>query len=323
MWIDELRLYLHGEFLRLWQESPAHRAKWKRTPPACMGAGQMVRPSQATNVVNEIDRPAGSVHVPDVDVANPEVPKPPRLVPIYPSPELCPKFRRKHDVAVVTLAHNQDGEDWLRVSLPTFQRYAERCHADLIVIRGQHQQYIHAEKFRARHVLTQRGYQHDRLIYLDADVLVHPDADCLFDVVPAGHVGLRPEGHLYDGDWYERETRELLATQGIDWPADKPLPLAHNAGLYVIDREHADALLPPARPIPGKWCDEQSWFNFQVHQRGFPVHPLTDRHHWVWYYDRHRSPADDAQFVHFAGARVSAGLNKADLMRQQLARWSG
>src|SRR5262245_34503117 len=89
--------------------------------------------------------------------------------------------------AVVTLAVGGKERQLLEVSGPSMAAYARRIGADWHVIDGEPIQpaYPMEDKFRIHGFLT----FYDRVLYLDADVMVGDDAPNLFDLVPETHVG--------------------------------------------------------------------------------------------------------------------------------------
>lgn len=285
----------------------------------------------------EIVRLGGIAYVRDgvtYRLANPPAPPPfvppePRVaeikldgrtfVTVPPFAPLCLSHRRRSDFAIVTFVAGQRGREMYEISRPSIERYAQRCQADVIVIPpDKQQQYIFTNKWRAGQVFSQYGYE--RLQWIDADVIVHPDADCLFDVVPENAMGLRFEQNEYlhtdRPEWYADEMRELFASQSLPIA---PIPPAHNWGMYVASKCHVSAFSPPLQAFPARHCSEQNWSNYVAIRDGFAIHRLPESTHWMHVWDKPHSRIDGAQFLHFSG--IFDHAKRLQLMREAAAKW--
>ena len=104
---------------------------------------------------------------------------------------------RRSDLAVVTWVAGDKGYKWFSATGPAMKHYADRVGADLIVLEGfGSQPYCFANKFRVRQVFEEYGYEF--VLFVDADILLKPDCENFFEVVPDGHVGILDEAPFLD-----------------------------------------------------------------------------------------------------------------------------
>lgn len=199
--------------------------------------------------------------------------------------------------ALVTLAAGPRGEELLRVSGPLLRRYAERSGLDFHVISGEAGPFAIARKWEVAALFP----HYERVVWLDADVLVSPDCPNFLEVVPAGTVGLHDDWpRLYTNDWVTAEYGELARSQG--YPLDLPAA-AWNTGVWVADQAHAPVFGPPAFPYPRRHCVEQWHIGLQIHQRRIPVTPLPRELNWQWWVERQplTRPLPGVSVYHYAG----------------------
>ncbi len=114
--------------------------------------------------------------------------------------------------------------EWMKAGLPSKQEYARRIGADFINITdAKLGGSVASEKYQVREMLG----TYDRILYIDADTFVVPDAPNLFNVVPEDHFGAYDEGRPALYAWLKE-----------GWP-DDPCEFYVNNGLFVCSREHA------------------------------------------------------------------------------------
>lgn len=212
---------------------------------------------------------------------------------------------------IVTLATGQRGKELLAITGPAMRRYAEKVGARFHAVTDPRLAvgWPHGAKFHIRKALTEGGY--DRLVYLDADVLVAPDCPDLFEMVPATHAGLYDEGpdlivnHARGNgpppEWVNAEYAGVSpAVIGTIYRRRVSDPY-YNAGIMVLSKAHAGVLDPPAGPVPFSHCAEQQVVNLNIVRLGVPVWPLPRACNWSWWYERDAWEAGPAHLYHAAG----------------------
>lgn len=198
--------------------------------------------------------------------------------------------------AVITLATGKASE-WLAISQPSHQAYANKINATYVILDTATMPYPMGEKWR----LSRIAESYDRIIYLDADVIVRPTAPDLFSVVPAGTVGVYNDlPDMAGTEWYHNEVAELQASQEL--PVRR-LDHCYNTGLVVFDRDHRDIFAPPTKRFKAVFCAEQHLINIRLVERGYKVTPLTREIHWQWWSDPKKQHYSKAHFIHNSGQR--------------------
>jgi hypothetical protein len=234
-----------------------------------------------------------------------------------------------HAVCTVTL-----GAAYHRLAAlthPSLGRYAARLGAHFVVIdRRAWPEHVPLayEKLQVARLLG----EYDRVLLIDSDVLVRPDAPSLFDVVAPTHFGVLNEQPWFPTDVRARIGRacsELgVALPDFDWDHRY-----FQTGVMVLSRIHAPLFAPPKtyfRDHP--W--EQSWLNILIAARSVPVHELPWRYNRIGCMDRRLDePRDESYIIHYAGSvpgmaygfghAFRPGENLFDLIRRDAAAWDG
>lgn len=221
--------------------------------------------------------------------------------------------------AVVTLAVGPQGRDLHRITGPVQRAYAGRIGARYVVIDSDSISpgYPLAAKFQVSRIQPHFA----RTLFLDVDVLLTPDCPDLFDLVPAGTVGIYDDfPDLQTFDWLQSEYRALADSQG--WADPTPYPHCRNTGVVVCDREHAALWAPPQHPYPRFHCSEQNIFNLNILRHGYPVHDLPKRFNYQWWSNKDSFATSDAPVLHFAGMSQpeAGGIDHAHRLREVTAR---
>jgi hypothetical protein len=197
---------------------------------------------------------------------------------------------------VASCAVGPVGRSWLAVTGPLFERYAARVGARYEVLTGPDADpYPLRHKFKLAELLD----RYDRVVYLDADVVLGPDCPDLFAEVPETHVGALDEWPwLGRPAWVQAEVEAVAAAAGL--PPPGPLARYFNTGVLVLSAAHRGAVEPPPVPIPHLHCAEQHHVNLRLAALGLPTWPLPLRLHWHPWADPARAHTAGVQVWHFA-----------------------
>jgi hypothetical protein len=220
---------------------------------------------------------------------------------------------------VLTAAVGGNGKKWLAITRPLMEAYAARVGAAFDVLTGGDENYPLGEKWRIG------GYvrRYDRVLFLDADVVVAPDCPDLFAAVPEDRLGVRDDwpwlctevGTQVTRDWMEPEIRNIRAYAGRPGPFPST---CYNTGVMVLSPRHAPLFDPPAKPLPKYHCTEQHWFNLNVLDQAPPVSELPWELHWHPFIDRKWARTAGVKVWHFAGEK-----DRERLLRQKVSEFSG
>ena len=204
--------------------------------------------------------------------------------------------------------------DKAAMSRPFMQRYCDRYDLDFIEItkasldlRGgdPDYNYLNFEKFQAFDLLV----DYERMLRLDTDVFVSPEAPNVFDCVPADQLGVVFEDY---GDRRYRRQRDMErvadAFGGDAWGDRRYF----NSGVMVFSRVHREAFLLTAtdRALIEQGAlgrpKEQNLCNWKARQGGCSLFELDYRFNHMslfsnrWTGSPHRL---GSYFIHYAGSQ--------------------
>jgi len=216
--------------------------------------------------------------------------------------------------AVVSMAF---GNDWWKIASVSFQAlslYAEKIGADFVVMskRRYPNLHVHWEKLALREIVA----EYDRTFYVDADAVIRPTAQSVFDFVPETHFAAHDE--MIETGRVD-EYRRCAEFYGVD-----PVPRWYfNAGVLVLSRRHADIFAAPTHFLENSGMPEQNYVNVRTHQLEASFMHLDWRWNTIW--GRHQTveEAAESNLMHYAGlAKYGEGVATiASKMREDLARW--
>ena len=181
------------------------------------------------------------------------------LVPPLPTLDLQPRSKR----AVVTVVVGDESRACHEVSRAGQLEYANRIGADYVVLTWPgHPDWPMSCKF----AIAQTLLSYERILAIDADVLLPPGCIDPFDMCGPDEIGMCDElAHHFANPQFGRVKQIKANYEALGFPfANKPLPWALNAGVIVASAEHRPLLLPPAFPMPANHCAEQDWINGQI-----------------------------------------------------------
>lgn len=208
---------------------------------------------------------------------------------------------------VLSIAVGSDAQAQHEVTGPSQKAYADRIGAQYLCLQDKTQDWGFGEKFRA-HDFAQI---YDRVLFLDADVLVLPTCPDLFDLVPAGSVGWHDDRpYLSPGHWKKvrRDGLDLWASLGRPCPAGF-LDKVYNTGVVVFDKT-CPVFRPPAKTLAVTHLAEQWHCQATAHELETPVYDLPREFNWQWWSDtqeKHRTSCHAWHAAGMAHARGEAG----------------
>ena len=228
----------------------------------------------------------------------------------------------------IIVPYTSDMNALAEITLPYIEAYSRRCGATLYLLRGMPPAYQHP-KYRVfevgnRESVTLADIPDDaRVLILDLDVVIRPDAPDIFKAHPQGNymldeTPLYPHGRF---DWHKRGIRAQLFLAGIrsedDVFADGRW---YNPGVSLLDMRDARKIfaMPPWDVTDAEHTFGQPpivknmpWINWRIRAEGVDMRPLGQR--WNCFTSRTQD-VPDAHFVHCAcGPRV----DKVALAKQE------
>ena len=168
---------------------------------------------------------------------------------------------------------------WERVE-PYFVAYAEKCDAELIVLGGGDVPSAHWLKFSIYDLLHK---QFDRVAFIDADILIRPDAPSIFDIVPEDEFGIFNEGYYTPRAICLHEVKKVYNVDLSKWDGTT----YYNTGVMVISKCHrhifkVNSEIKPLRNSYG----EQTYLNMRIIQSGIKVFIIPPTFNRMSFMDR-------------------------------------
>ena len=182
-----------------------------------------------------------------------------------------PKKEITEKRAIVTVVIGEEAVKQNKVAVKTLVNYGKKVHAEVILITKESIENVapHLQKFQIKDILD----NHDRVLYVDADVLIHPDCPDLFDIVPSEMVGAVPDCH--NGKWGNiNRFNEIVAVQdkltNVNWNAGY-----FNSGVIVLSKEHKGLFdNPENRNLFNSQFKDQTLINYNLFKNGYQLFAL-------------------------------------------------
>lgn len=208
-----------------------------------------------------------------------------------------------------------------QAAIHSFRYYAERVGADLIVSDSLHYPInidnpkysanpAWAEKLRIGELLK----QYDRVLYLDADILISPYAEDIFQV----YCDLDTIYMLDEGMHCERHIeKQLIETQlgKITWPQDQDTTHYYNVGVMLISKQCALFNFADVGYLQ-TICNEirfyeQTLFNYVIFQQQLKHQAIERRFNRMDMFGK--EDYIKADFIHYAGKGYSKNNRRRDV----------
>lgn len=203
--------------------------------------------------------------------------------------------------AVVVLAVGSKGRELLDITGDGLKAYAARIGADFHAITGEPNQpnFPLEDKFRVGQFLD----FYERVLYLDADVVVSEDAPNLFDLVPEDRLGITNEWLF--GTWDHFKDIEAIQ-KANGFTVQKP-GAYYNTGLMVLSQPHRAVVAKAGVPYRIYHCAEQDLINARLAEYGTQLHEFGPDLVWLYFTDTQGKRKEGRPFLHYAGASTVKG----------------
>lgn len=197
-------------------------------------------------------------------------------------------------LAIISIAIGSEHQRLSEVTFPFIQKYADNINADFIKIieKKISETTPHWEKFQLYKYLE----TYDRIVYLDADILIRSDADNLFDIVPEQMVGMFNEAPFTDNRVYAIESgAKDYNIKGFQWDGRY-----FNTGVMVLSKEHRFIFKKPQIEVFNFF--EQTYINLIIQKHQIPIYNLHYKYNRMCCMDSATGePRHSCQLIHYAG----------------------
>lgn len=218
--------------------------------------------------------------------------------------------------ALLTIVIGERIEKVWELTRPTFEAYADKVDADLIVMKQMSGGFPSAHWLKlAIHEFLHKKYH--RLLYMDADIIIRPDAPDLFEIIPEDALGI-----FNEGKWTPRAIaiHECMVKFGRTLPKwDKTS--YYNTGVMVISRGQRH-LFRPVDAIPNLKYNfgEQTFLNFRILAEEVKIKELNFKYNRMSLMNKWLGMTRlDSYIVHYAGVYDTETL--LNIIKQDLEDW--
>jgi lipopolysaccharide biosynthesis glycosyltransferase len=205
--------------------------------------------------------------------------------------------------ALITRADNNI-KKMTDVTFIPMKEYAKRIDADFIVLDHKPQlltddNKTHYRILKVREILE----EYDRVLLLDADMIVNKDIPNIFDIVPEDKIG-----SIYEDKGSRKPDRinKIKNIQSI-WGDVNWKEGYTNAGTFVMSKQHRDIFLPHNNQYWVGWGSADLHMSYMAHKLGFNIHELPFTwNHMTMFSESWNGNADrfNSQIIHYAGGGV-------------------
>jgi hypothetical protein len=199
---------------------------------------------------------------------------------------------------IVTITIGDRYTQLSKATHPTIEKYAEKIGCDFIVIRDTKYSIPHYEKCNLKKLFE----EYDRICYIDTDIIVHPDAPNIFDIVPENKLGLFNELPYHAN--LEKSFIKYLNDKNIQIPKELKY---YNTGVIVASKNHSSFFEDPK--VIEEHFFEQTYLNSNIIKNDIEVFSLPFRYnrqyclnekipeHYLYSYFVHYSSIFDHQDI--------------------------
>ena len=209
--------------------------------------------------------------------------------------------------AIFTLAIGDN--PMYKAAVESFKAYGKKVGADVIVSDRLHYKVdIKNPKFDASPAWCEKLYitdllkEYDRVLYLDADIIVTPEARDIFELYPdLDTVYMFNEGCHRDRGQQAEQINDVLGA--VHWPKENEQVVYYNSGMFLVSKETGlfnNASVEEMQAI----CNEvkfydQTYINYLIRRDGIKsvaVESNFNRMQLLGYDDY-----KNADFIHYSG----------------------
>lgn len=179
--------------------------------------------------------------------------------------------------AIYTIVIGKDVEEYSDYCTPSQREYAKSVDAEYYILRDE----VIKEEYPTNHfnLLSAINHflesDHDRFLYMDADVVVHKNTPDIFKILVEGEMYLRYSNEYniwYDWMVKNQSQLDMVGLENI-------FESYFNTGVILADRLHLEKLMEYLKPpyVVGQWGGEQGQVNWALAKSGLKPKELPAR----------------------------------------------
>jgi lipopolysaccharide biosynthesis glycosyltransferase len=206
-------------------------------------------------------------------------------------------------LAVYTLQIKNNKDDIFDDCFKSIKSYAEKCGADLIS-RYSIQDHKLSDEKNYKNIIMEKFFMrdllscYDRVLYVDADILIKNDAPNIFDYYDnQGYVYMYNE-IKFNGVQYDKQVKNASALYNINWTKTGEHYDFFNAGVMLVNKfqkrlftyDPDDYFIFDDLPM----LVDEPYLHFNLFKYNIPIQEMDKRFNTMVYFE------DDGWFLHFA-----------------------
>lgn len=179
----------------------------------------------------------------------------------------------------------------------TAEPYAKRIGADFIGVFGvsPNPEFPYLDKF----VLHKLLLKYERVIHIDADIEVMPDAPDLFEMVPASCFGVCDERLYYMNDAISKGIERVVDIGNEYGFSFYPPSRYVSTSIIVASQQHSELFALPSIPFLRHPCYEQDLIHARLLNAKFPTIYFGPELQYIHGWGGH--PKEHTKFHHYTG----------------------
>jgi len=204
---------------------------------------------------------------------------------------------------VVITRADENIKEMTDITLPIMRKYVESLGADFIIL-NHIPPFLTADNKPHYRILKVYDLfdEYDRILCLDADMIINKNCPNVFDEVPEDMIGVIFEDKgSRKSDRIMRINNVQLAWGDIGWKEGYT-----NAGTLVLSKQHKNVFLPHNDKY---WLDEGSGdihICYNIHKYGFKIHELSYKWNHMTMFSESWLNANrfESYIIHYAGRGI-------------------
>lgn len=195
-----------------------------------------------------------------------------------------------------------------------FERYADKCRADLHFITDTTQEWWGLERFR----LEEYCKKYERMMLIEPDCVIKDSTPDLFDVVPTEKIGMFNDYSVidHDHDWFNLLRSDLHKRLNVcDKTTQKMIEgkFYYNGGVVVCSNQHSGMWTYPKEEVEPIHVVDQFIVEYNIFYNGYDVLELDKKFNCQSWFPDFETQKKDAYIVHYSSSKNKLHRIKEDL----------
>lgn len=204
---------------------------------------------------------------------------------------------------IVTRADNNI-KSMTDITIPLFKEYAKKIGADFKTL--SHQPPILSDDNKTHYRIIEVGNllnDYDRVLCLDADMIINKDCPNIFELVPEDMIG-----SIYEDKGSRKPDRiEKISVIQRTWGDVGWKENYTNAGTFLVSKMHKNIFLPVHGTYWTAWGSADLHLSYNIHKYNFKVFELEYKwNHMTMFSEPWNNHADrfKSYIIHYAGGGI-------------------